>query len=113
MSNGQGQRVRFEDLRTVAFGSVTSGYTAVGTPTEHPVRLICFTNTTDKVILFSLDGVNDMIVVPNGSFKLLDLTANKTSNDSILAISANTTIYAKYAAAPGSGAIYVEVLYGE
>lgn len=101
-----------ETLRTTAFGAIGAGYAAVGTPLAHPCSIFLIQNATDVGILWSLDGVNDHFFTPASGFILLDLTTNKTLPQGAF-ISQNTTVYAKRSAgAPGSGAIYVSVLYG-
>jgi len=44
-----------DTLRTLANGSISGTYAAVGTPFTSPVRLICFTNNTDGDMLFTDD----------------------------------------------------------
>jgi hypothetical protein len=107
-------QAKVDELRTVAYTSVTGSYTAVGTPFDFPCRIICFTNTTDKDMLFSMDGSTDQLIVPAGSFKLFDVTTNhKPVNQDDFCFSMGTQWYVKYAAAPGSGAVYIEVVYAQ
>lgn len=105
------QNVKFDTLRTLAYTSITSSYVAVGTPTTVQARIICITNTCDKAVTFSTDGSTDMLIIPSGSFKLFDLTNNRANVDQVFVVPAHTQFYVKQVAAPGSGAVYVEVVY--
>lgn len=101
-------------IRTVAFGSITGSYTAIGTPLAYQARIICFTNTTNKDVLISTDGTHDQLIVPAGSFKLFDVTMNhRPVNMDDFCFAIGTQWYVKYAAAPGSGAVYIEVVYAQ
>lgn len=107
-------KAQVDALRTVAYTSVTGSYTAVGSPFAYQARIICFTNTTDKDMLFSMNGSTDQLIVPTGSFKLFDITTNhKPVNQDDFVFAIGTQWYVKYAAAPGSGAIYLEVVYAQ
>lgn len=111
---GYTNQTKVDTLRTVAFGSITGSYTALGTPLSFPARIICFTNTTDKDVLLSMDGTTDQLIVPAGSFKLFDITTNhKPVNQDDFCFSIGTQWYVKYAAAPSSGAVYIEVVYAQ
>jgi len=72
-------RVSTEALRS---GSTLDGaYHDLGTPFEHPIRIVKITNssTADATISFH-GGSQDDEFVPAGSFLLLDLNANKDSD---------------------------------
>ena len=106
-------RARAEALRTLANGSISASYAAVGTATTAPARIVCFTNNTAGDMIFSLDGVTDHFFVKAGSFKLFDVATNRRQNDPIFAIAQGTIFYVKQSTAPSSGDVYVEVIYGE
>ena len=103
-----GTRLGFEPLRLVANGSITNAYVALGGPTVGYTRLVCFTNSTDKDIDVSLDGVTDHLRIAAASFKLFDCTTNKV-NDAGLFIPKGTIFYIKYANAPSTGNFWIEV----
>lgn len=107
------QVVRVDPLRTVAFGSITNSYTALGTAFTHPVRMIRITNTTDADMLFSFDTVNDNIIVPAGSFVLYDVTTNREENIIYFVFAVGTQFFIKYVSAPSRGTVYLECLYGQ
>lgn len=101
-------------LRTLAFGSITGSYLPVGNSFAYQARIICFTNTTNQDVLFSMDGSTDQLIVPAGSFKLFDITMNhRPVNMDDFCFAIGTQWYVKYAAAPSSGAVYIEVVYAQ
>lgn len=103
--------VKFDTLRSLAFGSISGTYAAVGSSFQNPVRLICITNNTDGDMLFSFDGVNNHVFVPSHSFKLFDLTTNRQQNENSFEIIAGTQVYVKQSTAASSGSVYVETIY--
>lgn len=105
-------RAQLEALRSLAFGSISGSYAAVGTPLANPARLICFSNATEGDMLFSRDGSTDELFVPAGSFKLFDVSANhRPTGQDDLVFETGTQWYVKQSTAPVSGAVYIEVLY--
>lgn len=107
-------RAQVDAIRTLAFGSVGATYTAVGTPTTHQARIICFTNTTNEDVMFSDDGSTDQIIVPAGSFKLFDVTTNhRPVNMDDFVFANGIQWYVKYLAAPSSGSVYLEIVYAQ
>lgn len=105
-------KLKFEPLRSLAFGSIGATYTAVGTPTEHPMRQFFIQNLTDQLLIFSFDGINDHFVLPVNGFWIEDITTNK-SQDIGFYIAQNTTLYVKRSAgAATSGSVYFTVTYG-
>lgn len=106
-------QVSAETLRSLAFGSISASYAAVGSATAHGGRLICLTNDTNGDVFFSLDGVNDHFFVANGSFKLFDFTSNQRNCDQKFELRSGTIFYVKQSTAPSAGSVYVEVIYGD
>jgi hypothetical protein len=106
------QQVKFDTIRSLAFGSISGTYAAVGTATTVAARLICITNTCDTDMFFSIDGVHDMLIVAHGGFKLFDLQTNRLNVDQQFLLPINTQFYVKQVTAPGSGTVYIEVVYG-
>lgn len=110
------KKVYFDTLRSLAFGSISASYAAVGSATTVLPRIICITNLTQGAMIFSTDSSNStgQLIVPAGSFKLFDLTANLVpSKDDSFVIGIGTTIYVKQVASPVSGSVYVEYVYAE
>lgn len=108
------KKVYFDTLRSLAFGSISGTYAAVGSAFTVEARIICFTNKTAGDVIFSTDSSNNngMIFVPAGSFKLYDLTANLIpGKDDSFVIAKGTQFYVKQVTAPVSGAVYIENVY--
>lgn len=107
---GNAQVATIDVLRTLAFGSISGSYAAVGTPLIFPTRLICFTNNTDGDMFFSEDGVNNNLFVAAGSFKLFDLNTNRLNQQQLWVFATGTQFYVKQSTAPTKGAVYIECL---
>ncbi len=99
-----------EVIRTLAFGSISGTYAGIGSPLLNPCRILHLTNTTDVLLTFSFDGVNDHFVIPSDSFMLLDVTSNMTLTGGSFVISQGQRIYVK--GAPTLGSVYLSVFYG-
>lgn len=96
-------------LATLAHGSVSGTYAALGNPFTFPVRIMSILNTTDVVLTFSLDGVNDHFVVLNGTEFHLNVTANRNMPQGF-SLAQNTQIWVK--GSPSSGNVYLSAFYG-
>lgn len=99
-----------EVLRTLAFGSISGTYAGIGTSLLHPCRILYIVNTTDALLIFSFDGVNDHFVIPSQSYILIDVTSNMTLTGGAFAIAQGQRIYVK--GSPGSGTVYLSVFFG-
>jgi len=103
-----------DTLRTLAFGSTSGTYTAVGPPQAFPARIICFTNTSDADMIFSMDGVTDNLIVSAGGFKLFDITTNhRPVNQDDFCFSVGIQWYVKTAGSPTKGAVYIEIVHAQ
>jgi len=100
-----------DTLRSVAFGSITNAYLALGTPTTVQARMFRLINATDGDLFFSLDGTNDNFFVPASSFVLYDLCANRECNGKVFVLPAHTQFYIKYSSAPSKNSAYLEIIY--
>ena len=108
------KKVYFDTLRSLAFGGISAVYAAVGTPLTVNARIICFTNTTQGDMIFTVDNTNatGQILVPAGSFKLYDFTANLVpQTDDSFVLAKATQFYVKQSSAPVSGSVYIELVY--
>lgn len=108
------KKVHFDTLRSLAFGGISSAYAALGSPLSVEARIICFTNTTQGDMLLSTDSSNSsgQILLPAGSFKLYDLTANIIpGKDDSFVIAEGTQFYVKQITPPVSGSVYLENVY--
>lgn len=106
-------RVRYEPLRSVGFGSITSMYESVGLPFANPVRILKVTNLTDKNILVSLNGLDDHDIVSANGFFLYDYSSNKANVAGLLEQPQGDRIYIKSetVSLPTLGNLYVTVVY--
>ena len=108
------KKVYFDTLRSLAFGSISGTYAALGTPFTQEARIICFTNKTQGDMILSTDSTNasGQIFLPAGAFKLYDLTANLVpGKDDNFVIAKGTQFYVKQVTAPVSGSVYIEDVY--
>lgn len=109
------KKVYFDTLRSLAFGGISGTYAAVGTATTVEPRIILITNDTDAGMIFTTDNTNatGMLYLAKGTFKLFDLTANMVpEKDDSFVLPKGTIWYVKQSTAPGSGAVYIEYIYG-
>ena len=103
---------RFEDLRSLAFGSISGTYALVGTATNNPVRLIDIDNTTDANLIISFNGIDDKIFVAANGFKIYDFASNKSNQGGSLDLPAFTLFYVKQeSSAPTTGNVYIGICY--
>jgi len=106
-------QVKFDTIRTVDHSGISASYAIVGTTLTHPARLISITNNTDGDMFFSTDGTNNMLFVAKNSYKLFDFCTNKRLYDDRFELAIGVQMYVKQSTAPTSGAVYLEVIYGE
>lgn len=109
MSN-LGIRLQAEALRTLAFGSISGTYAAVGTALLNPCRIYYILNTTDVALTFSWSGTTDNFVVASDGFILLDVTTNRSDTGGMCAVPEGTLTYVK--GSPSLGAVYLSAFYG-
>lgn len=107
------QIVRFDTYRTLGFASITNTFQVLGSAFSHTGRIMCITNNTDGDMIFSIDGVNNQLFIPRNTFKLFDLVTNKECLDQTYVLIKGTQFYVKYATVPTTGAVYLEVVYGQ
>ena len=100
-----------ETIRSLAFGSISGSFAAVGTALANPARIILFQNTCDTDMFISFDVVNSHLMVPTLGFVLLDVTSNASISLNFT-IAQGTRFYVKQVSAPSSGTVYISVFYG-
>jgi len=105
-------RMQPEIIRTLAFGSIVAGYTAIGTALANPARILILNNLTDKSVMFSFDGVNDHIAIAGPGSFVLDITSNKAVAGGLF-LAQGTIIYVKQIGNPSTGNVYVSVFFGD
>jgi hypothetical protein len=106
------QVATIDSLRSLGFAAIGAAYVAVGSAATKPIRIICFTNGTDADMIFTDDLTKDKLFVGKGSFKLFDISTNRDTFDSMMVFGAGSRYYVKQVAAPSSGSVYVEMIYG-
>lgn len=104
-------RIAFEPMRSLAAGSITGSYVAIGTATANPARQFIIQNLTDAALVFSFDGTNDHIPLPANGLFVDDITANKTMDHGFF-LATGTKIYVKRIGTPTTGSVYVSISYG-
>ncbi len=103
--------LQFETLRTLAFGSLSTSYAALGTPITHSLRMFRIINSTNADLNISLDGTNDHMLVPATSFVLYDVAAN--GQNASFRIQNGSQFYAKIVTggSASSGQVALECIY--
>lgn len=105
-------RVRYEPLRSIGFGAITSSYQAVGSPFANPVRILKVTNLTNQPMLISLNSIDNHDIVAANGFFLYDYASNRADAAGLLEQPQGDRIYIKAATTlPTTGNIYVTVVY--
>lgn len=106
------KRVQPDPIRSLAYGSISGSYAAVGTPLEKPARLVKFSNSTNVPVFISWDGVNNhMYIGPNG-FTLLDIATNRVRDDGFFIVQGTQFYVASVSGSASSGGVYIEVYVG-
>jgi len=105
-----GTRALFDSVREVAFGGISGTFAVVGTPLTDHARVVTFVNSTNVEVYISVDAVNNNIRLAANSFRLIDFSTNRIHDDGLF-VSMGTQFYVKQVAgAPGSGAVWIEVI---
>lgn len=109
-------RMAMEPIRTLGFGAMDVGYTGVGGVMAHPIRQFFLQNLTDTDLMFSLNGIDDNLLLPSSGYIVLDLTSNKTIDQGFF-FGQNQRLYVRYLTdlgfnAPTEGAVWFSVIYG-
>ncbi len=101
-----------ETLRSLSAGSIGAAYMGVGTALSKPIRIFFLQNLTNETLVFSFDGINDHVVLPENGYMLIDVTSNKTIPQGLF-IAEGARVYAKQlSVAPVAGAVYLSMFYG-
>jgi len=110
-----GKRAVFDNIRQLDFDDMDDEYVEVGVAFTKSVRAIKITNTTDVPLYVSDDGTNDKLYLPQNSFELWDITANKALADLPQFLGIGKVISCRYVtgAAPTAGLLTVEALIVE
>lgn len=93
--------------QTLAFGSITSSFAAVGSAIGTPISMFRLINNTDGDMIFSIDGSTNQFFVPASSFVLYDVAANRSVSQNFNLVG-HIQFYVKYSSAPSKNSVYVE-----
>ncbi len=105
-------RKKWEVLRSIPFGDITSGYTLDGTPLEHPPRSVKIVNRTDSDVWISTNGIDPHISQPANSGSIYDDATNRTEQGGQFEMSAGDAFFVReVSGAPTTGAVDIEVIF--
>jgi hypothetical protein len=112
MSALSAQLWRWNELQSLAFGSISGSYVGIGSPIPNPIRSLTINNNTEVDLFFSTDGIEDMIFIPAHSGKIYDIGSNKADCAGVSEISATTRFYVRaVGSSPATGNVYIETTY--
>lgn len=105
-------RITWETLRTLDTSTMSSSstYYTIGTALQFASYKMKIVNASNRLVTISIDGINDIDVVPGNSFVLYDNSQAQMSTASLPSIPAGTQFLAK-AASAGTGLIYLVTQY--
>lgn len=106
------QKLKPDTLRELAFGSVAAGYTNIGTALTVPLNICFVSNTTDKDVYVSWDGVTNHMRIKNGETRQIPAVANGMLGfGSFIPVGTQFATKQTSAGAPTLGAVVVEGYY--
>lgn len=104
----------FDELREVAFGSITGSYTLIGPLFENAVRQIKVINETDGKFYVSYDGIKNQDAITAGSQFINDISSNRSEQGGLLVFPSRKGFYIKTrGAAPTTGSVLISVMFAE
>jgi len=106
-------RAFYDSLRSLAFGSISGTYAAVGSPSDYMIRAFKISNNTQGDMIFSDDSSDaaGKWFIPSGTFTLWDVQSNENAQfDDKFVLPRGTQFYVKQVSAPVSGSVYIEAL---
>lgn len=107
-------RLRFDEIRTLAFGDIDATYNPIGSTIGYAGRMFQLQNMTDEAVMITFDQYDlvDHIYLPSNGFFVVDTTTNRT-NQTDLYIEDGTRVFAKHLGnQPTAGAVYLTLAYG-
>ena len=107
------QRVKWNPLKSLAFGSIGAAYVGLGIPLEEPIYLLKVQNFTDQNLLISFDGITDHDVIAANGGWVYDFGSNKSDASGGLWVPQGVRIYIKQegGVAPTTGSVYAASVY--
>lgn len=110
-----------DKLRSVAFGSISETYTALGTAFAYAMRISKVNNATDGDMFIAVtngatpasDGSDDNFFMPANSFDLFDVTTNAViQQPSVFVWPIGTRFWVRQSTAPTEKGVYLSTIYG-
>lgn len=105
-------RYGIENLRSIAFGSLSTTFMGIGSAILNPARQLLFVNTTDALVIISDDGVNDKFVLTPFTSFIDDVASNRAEPGGNLSAAQGTRYYVRTTGTPTEGAVYLTAFYG-
>lgn len=112
-------KAKFDELRTLAFGSISGTYALAGTTFTHAPRLIKITNETNVGLYIAYDRNffaqnKQQDTISAGSSLVYDVTANRSEQGGSLFLPQLNGVWIKdRGSAASSGSVYVTVMYAD
>jgi hypothetical protein len=109
------KKVIIDPIREIAFGSIGSSYTPIGSALEGPSKILFITNGTNQNVYISNDLQKDKFKLLPNSSQSIDISANRSEeeNDDLL-LEKGSILYVKHEGiAPTSGSVWIEILRRE
>jgi len=103
------KQILYETLRSLDTATLSGAYLPIGTPLAHPASLIKMVNTSNILLLVSIDGINGHDVVPANSFFLYDETTNSPHGTDGVFMPKGTQFLVS--GTGGTGLVYLVVQY--
>lgn len=106
--------VEWDTLRALPFGGIGHVFAPVGTPFDHPARIIIMQNLTD-VLLFISFGNTTNLALPSGGQIVLDYMSDQSSlGGEFLQTAGTQVLVADDGVNPATtGTFFVSVIYGK
>ena len=92
MPLAQANIIRYEELRSIAYTSISGSFAGVGTPFSNPVRMLKITNRTDADLIISFDGLTNHDILPAMSAYIYDYCTNESEAGGLLEQPAMTRV---------------------
>ena len=93
MSNQNDIKATLDVIRIVDNTQISDTYSILGPPCSRPVSILIISSTLNRTVLISTDGVNDMLLIPEGIIAI-NIGANK-QGPAKFSIPAGTQFYIK------------------
>lgn len=101
-----------ENLRTLAFGSISGSYADIGPVTANAGYQVTVQNTTDQTIIVSKDdGVTDWQAVPTATSAIFDFNHKTEDNQDVLVPVGSQFRVKDAGSATTSGSVYISLEY--